>query len=357
MPNERGHILVVDDYRTNRLKLSLGLKQQGHTVAEAESGPQALEMLRTESFDLVLLDIIMPEMDGYEVLRQMKSDNALRHVPVIVISAQDEFESVIQGIELGAEDYLPKTFNPVLLKARIQVCLEKKRLRDQEQAFMRQLQQEREKSEHLLLNILPAPVAERLKQIDETAIVAIADSFDDVSIMFVDIVDFTQLSASMSATELVKMLNTVFSNFDMLIDYYGLEKIKTVGDAYIVVGGLSLPRTDHLEAIAQMALDVLASAYQFSRHDGMPFELRVGIHVGPVVAGVIGTKKFAYDLWGDTVNTASRMESHGLPGAIQVTQSVYERLCASYRFEPRGEISVKGKGNMSTYLLTGRIAA
>ncbi|MGC1375002.1 MAG: adenylate/guanylate cyclase domain-containing protein [Anaerolineales bacterium] len=351
MSDEKGHILVVDDYRTSRLKLALGLKQQGHTTVQAESGQQALDMLRAESFDLVLLDIIMPEMDGYEVLRQMKSDSALRDVPVIVISAQDELESVVRGIELGAEDYLHKSFDPVLLKARIEACLEKKRLRDQEQTFLHELKLEREKSERLLLNILPGLVAERLKQTQDI----IADSFEDVSVMFVDIVDFTPLSTSMPPAELIRMLNAVFSSFDALVDRYELEKIKTSGDAYIVVGGLPLSRNDHLEAIACMALDVLASASQFSRSDGEPFQLRVGIHTGPVVAGVIGTKKFSYDLWGDTVNIASRMESQGLPGAIQVTQDVYERLRDRYLFLPRGEISVKSKGTMQTYLLTSRI--
>jgi class 3 adenylate cyclase len=350
MASERGHILVVDDHPTNRLKLSLGLKQQGHTVSQAESGRQALDMLRRESFDVVLLDILMPEMDGHEVLRQMKSDNALRAVPVIVISAQDEPESIIRGIELGAEDYLPKSFDPVLLKARIGACLEKKRLRDQEQAFMREIQKEREKSERLLLNILPAPVAERLKQTQDI----IANSVEDVSVMFVDIVDFLPLSNSMPPTEMVKMLNSVFSTFDALVDEYGLEKIKTTGDCYMVVGGLPLPRADHLEAIAGMALDVLVSTAQFQRSDGRPFQLRIGIHTGPVVAGVIGTKKFAYDLWGDTVNIASRMESQGLPDAIQVTQDVYGRLQGCFRFEPRGEITIKGKGNMMTYLLLSR---
>lgn len=351
MDAERGHILIVDDYRPNRLKLSLGLKQQGHTVAQAESGREALDMLRAESFDLVLLDIIMPEMDGYEVLRQMKKNGMLRDVPVIIISAQDEVESIVQGIELGAEDYLPKSFDPVLLKARIEACLEKKRLRDQEQAFMREIQKEREKSERLLLSILPAPVAERLKHTQDI----IADDVEDASVMFVDIVDFLPLSMSMPPAEVVKMLNSVFSTFDALVDQYGLEKIKTSGDCYMVVGGLPIPRTDHLEAIAAMALDVMTSSSQFSRNDGKPFQLRVGIHCGPVVAGVIGTKKFAYDLWGETVNIASRMESHGVPGAIQVTQDVYERLQSCCVFQPRGEITVKGKGNMMTYLLTGRI--
>lgn len=353
MAGERGHILVVDDYPTNRLKLSLGLKQQGHTVAQAESGRQALEMLRIESFDLVLLDILMPEMDGYEVLREMKNDNALRNVPVIIISAQDELESVVHGIELGAEDYLPKSFDPVLLKARIEACLEKKRLRDHEQAFLHEIQEERERSERLLLNVLPVPVAERLKQTQDI----IADSVEDVSVMFVDIVDFLPLSTSMPPVEMVQMLNNVFSTFDALVDQYKLEKIKTSGDSYMVVGGLPLPRADHLESIAEMALDIVACIPKFSpRPDGKPFQVRIGIHSGPVVAGVIGIKKFAYDIWGDTVNIASRMESQGVPNSIQVTESVYERLQQCCQFEPRGEIWVKGKGNMMTYLLTGRIS-
>ena len=345
----QGHILVVDDLRTNRLKLSFGLKQQGHTVAEAENGRQALEMLRAERFDLVLLDILMPEMDGYEVLEQMKKDNALRDVPVIVISAQDELESVVRGIELGAEDYLPKSFDPVLLRARIEACLEKKRFRDKEQAYIREIQLEREKSERLLLNILPAPIAARLKQRQDI----IADHFNDVSVMFIDIVDFTPLATYMPAVEMIKLLNDIFSAIDMLVDRYDLEKVKTSGDSYLVVGGLPTPRGDHLESMAKMALDVLACATQFSRPNGTSLQLRIGIHAGPVVAGVIGRKKFIYDLWGDTVNIASRMESQGLPGAIQVTQVVYDRLNPCFQLQPRGEITVKGKGTMMTYLLIG----
>jgi adenylate cyclase len=347
---EHGHILVVDDLRTNRLKLSLGLKQQGHTVAEAENGRQALEMLHAESFDLVLLDIMMPEMDGYEVLERMKKDDGLRGIPVIVISAQDELESVVRGIELGAEDYLPKSFDPVLLRARIDACLEKKRLRDKEQAYVREIQLEREKSEQLLLNILPAPIAVRLKKNQEI----IADSFNDVSVMFIDIVDFTPLVSQMQPADMVTMLNHVFSAFDALVDRYGLEKVKTSGDSYLVVGSLSVPNSNHIAAMADMALGVIAMTSQFSRNDGAPFQFRIGIHAGPVMAGVIGIKKFIYDLWGDTVNTASRMESHGLPGAIQVTQDVYDRLKDRYTFQPRGEIQVKGKGNMITYLMMGK---
>ncbi len=159
MTAEHGHILVVDDHRTTRLKLSLGLKQQGHTVAEAENGQQALDILRAESFDLVLLDILMPEMDGYQVLEHMKDDDALRDVPVIVISAQDEIENVVKGIELGAEDYLPKSFDPVLLKARIGACLEKKRLRDQEARYLARIEKEKSRSEKLLNIVIPIGVA------------------------------------------------------------------------------------------------------------------------------------------------------------------------------------------------------
>ncbi len=348
--DERGNILIVDDLRTNRLKIAIGLKKQGYRIAEAENGRQALEMLRAQTFDLVLLDILMPELNGYEVLEEMKNDSALRSVPVIVISAQDELESVVRGIELGAEDYLPKNFDPVLLRARIGASLEKKRLRDQEQAYLREIQLEREKSERLLLNILPAPIAERLKQREEI----IADSFEQASVMFIDIVSFTKLSSQVPAAQVVLMLNEVFSTFDALTEKYRLEKIKTSGDSYLVVGGLPVPKPDHLEAIAEMALDVLTSITKFHQIGEDHLQLRIGIHTGLVEAGVIGKNKFIYDIWGDTVNIASRMETTGLPGTIQVTETVYQLLAGKYRFESRGEISVKGKGPMNTYMLVGR---
>ena len=351
MAHELGNLLIVDDFLPNRLKMSLSLQQQGHTVELAESGVKALELLSSKSFDLVLLDIVMPEMDGYEVLRRMKADTNLRNIPVILVSAHDELEKIVQGIELGAEDYLPKSFNPVLLKARIGACLEKKALRDQEQNYLSQIQHEREKSEKLLRNILPDSIADRLKQTEDI----IADNVEDVSVMFIDIVESVPLSANWPAVDLVQMLNHIFSSFDELVDHYHLEKIKTSGDSYMVVGGLPLPQKDHLEAMAQMALDIRESSKRFTRHDGSPMQFRLGLHCGPVIAGVIGTKKFAYDLWGETVNIASRMESQSLPNAIQVTPTVYERLKDHFTFSPRGEIEVKGKGLMTTYFLQGRV--
>lgn len=213
-----------------------------------------------------------------------------------------------------------------------------------------QLAAERERSEKLLLNILPEPIAERLKQDPRT----IADSFTEVTVLFADIVGFTRLSEQISPTKVVELLNQTFSIFDQLAERHGLEKIKTIGDAYMVVCGLPEPRSDHAEAIADMALEMQQALGAFNQRSAHTLQIRIGIHTGPVVAGVIGMKKFAYDLWGDTVNTASRMESHSIPGQIQVSKTTYERLKQHYRFEERGLISIKSKGDMQTYLLRGR---
>lgn len=350
MTLDQAAVLVVDDIEANRDLLGRRLKRHGYTVTVAEDGSQALELMQAQPFDLVLLDIMMPKMNGYQVLEQLKADSSLRHIPVIMISAVDDLDSVVKCIELGAEDYLTKPFNPVLLKARISACLEKKRLRDQEQAFLKQLQAEQEKSERLLLNILPKAIAEKLKQGWNT----IADSFAEVTVLFADIVDFTKLSAQVSPTDLVNLLNDIFSTFDRLAEQHGLEKIKTIGDAYMVVGGLPVPTPDHAVAIAEMALDMQQAIAQFNTQREQPFSIRIGINTGPVVAGVIGTHKFTYDLWGDTVNIASRMESQGIIGKIQVTTATYERLRERYKFEDRGLIDVKGKGEMRTYLLLDR---
>ncbi|MEW6492386.1 MAG: adenylate/guanylate cyclase domain-containing protein [Cyanobacteriota bacterium] len=210
--------------------------------------------------------------------------------------------------------------------------------------------EEREKAERLLLNILPASIAKRLEQEQNT----IADSFDEATVLFADIVNFTNLSSEISPTDLVGLLNEIFSRFDRLVERYDLEKIKTIGDSYMVVGGLPLPCDDHAEAVAEFALDMQQEIEEFNAEKGQAFRMRIGINTGPVVAGVIGIKKFIYDLWGDTVNIASRMESHGVPGCIQVSSTTYERLKDKYVFQERGMIDVKGKGKMTTYLLNDR---
>lgn len=350
---ERGSLLVVDDNEMNREMLSRQFERQGYEVSVAPNGHLALDLVRAKRFDLVLLDMVMPEMNGYQVLQRLKTDSSLRHIPVIMISALDDTDAVVRCIELGADDYLPKPFNPVLLKARIAACLEKKRLRDREQDYLEQLRIEREKSERLLLNILPEPIVARLKRGEAP----IADGFEEATVLFADLVGFTQLSAVTPAKELVAMLNEIFSSFDRLAERYGLEKIKTIGDAYMAVAGLPTPRSDHAETAADMSLDIVKTIAQFRAEAGKPLSIRVGINTGPVVAGVIGNNKFSYDLWGDTVNTASRMESHGVPDSISVTAAVYERLRHKYVFEERGILRIKNKGEMRVYLLKARLTA
>jgi adenylate cyclase len=227
------------------------------------------------------------------------------------------------------------------------------RLREQEFMSRQALAEEERKSEHLLLNILPEPVAARLKENEET----IADGFSDVTILFADIVGFTRMSARMPPEAVVAMLNEVFSLFDQLTDRHGLEKVKTIGDAYMAVGGVPKPRPDHLQAVADLALDMREAVEHLPPRDGERLQIRIGINTGPVVAGVIGRRKFAYDLWGDTVNTAARMESSGVPGQIQVTREVYMGLRERYVFEERGPVAIEGKGDMTTYLLVGPTAA
>jgi len=206
------------------------------------------------------------------------------------------------------------------------------------------LEEERERSERLLLNVLPPTIAERLKSGESV----IADRAAQAGVLFADIAGFTSLSEKMSPEAVVQMLDEVFSVFDGLTDEHGLEKIKTIGDAYMVASGLLESRPSHVEDLAKMALAMQREIQRFPR-----LQLRIGIDVGPVVAGVIGRSRFIYDLWGDTVNTASRMESHGVPGSIQTTERAYELLADEFEFEARGSIDVKGKGPLRTFLLTG----
>lgn len=213
-----------------------------------------------------------------------------------------------------------------------------------------QVVEEKEKSEGLLHNILPVPIANRLKENPKI----IADGFESVSVLFADIVGFTHLSTVFTPDQLVDYLNEIFSEFDKLAMIYEMEKIKTIGDAYMVSGGLPKHSPGHLERMADMALDMMKYVEKHKHEGAEKLEIRIGFHVGPVVAGVIGIKKFAYDLWGDTVNTASRMESQGMAGKVNVTKAVKEQLEHKFEFEERGEIEVKGKGKMTVYFLNGR---
>jgi adenylate cyclase len=346
-PLPTARILAVDDDDMNRDMLVRRLDKLGYEVTEAGTGRVALGKLKDGGFDLVLLDILMPDLDGFQTLEYMKADPRLKHIPVIMLTALDDVESTVRCIEAGAEDYVPKPFNPVVLRARITASLEKKRLRDQEQAFLAQLQVERTKSDRLLLNVLPKAIAERLKAGHRT----IVDSFIDSTVLFADIVGFTRIASKQSPQRTVQLLNELFSSFDRIAEQFEVEKIKTIGDAYMMVSGVPVIRADHAESCAATAFELLEAVKAFNRRHQLEWAVRIGLNSGPVVAGIIGTKKFAYDLWGDTVNIASRMESHGQPGQIQVSEVTKKLLDGKYDFQPMGVIEIKNSAPMPTYLL------
>ncbi len=295
----------------------------------------------------MLLDLMMPDINGFEVLGRLKASPALRDIPVIMISALDEVDSVIRCIEAGAEDYLPKPFNPVLLRARINACLERKSLRDRERRHLAQIEDEKERHEHLLLNVLPKPIVARLNSGEAL----IADRFDEVTVLFSDLVGFTEMSSRLTPTRLVTLLNQLFSEFDEIARTHGVEKIKMIGDAYMVVAGVPEPQSDHCDAIARMALDMRGAIERIAESIGEHLAFRVGIHTGPVVAGIIGTHRFIYDVWGDTVNVASRLETTSPANHIQISRATADRLSGSFELTPRGIIEVKGKGELETFFL------
>jgi class 3 adenylate cyclase len=256
------------------------------------------------------------------------------------------------GLELGAIDYIYKPISPAIVKKRVKNHLELKRLHDQEKAYLKQIEREKEKLDLLLANILPDSIADQLKECQNV----IAESFAEITVMFIDLVGFTELSGQIPAVKLVLILNEIFSTFDSLAEKHKLEKIKTIGDSYMVVGGLLPEQKNHAEIIADMALDIIDVIARYEGPDGESFNIRIGINTGPVIAGVIGKKKYSFDLWGETVNIASRMESQGEAGRIQVTESTYQLISSKYHFEKREPIDVKGKGEMQTYFILGKLA-
>ena len=348
-------VLVVDDSRTLRNLLIRELTLIGITnISEAIDGNDAIDKIRNEAFDLVLLDMEMPELDGLETLKIIKLTPEFQYLPVIVISGSEQFERTIECIQIGAEDYLPKPYNPVLLQARVFSSLERKRLRNLDFDRIIQLQHEKEllnieqiKTEKLMLNILPKPIAERLKKGESN----IAGSYPEVTILFSDLVGFTKIASQKTATELVRLLNDLFSRFDIRAENIGLEKIKTIGDAYMAVGGLPIPRPDHAQIVAKMALGMYEDLAAFNVANDIDINMRIGINSGPVVAGVIGFTKFSYDLWGNTVNTASRMESSSEAGRIQITPITRELLEDFFEIEERELVECKGLGKILTSYL------
>ena len=341
-------ILVVDDNPGNTEYLSRKLIAAKHDVSVANSGKEAEAILNGgKQLDLILLDILMPDLSGYEILGRNKTLLQSKNIPVIVVSSLDEQETVYRCLESGAQDFITKPVNFMILAARINSALERKYLLDREEQHLARIESEKQKNEELLLNILPRSIATRMKANERL----IADSVSDCSILFADIVGFTPLSERLGPVRIVEMLNGIFTRFDDFCEEIGVEKIKTIGDNYMVAGGVPKPDPRHASKIAKMAIAMMRYISDLPSIDQTPLNMRIGIHSGPAVAGVIGKKKFVYDLWGDAVNTAGRMESHGQAGRIQVSAATARLLHGEFDVESRGFISVKGKGDLETFTL------
>src|SRR6266516_4550623 len=351
MASDLPGILIVDDNEDNRYTLQLLLETDGHErIASAASGTEAIALIEKEKFSLVLLDLMMPDMNGDEVLRLIKSDPDKRDIPVVMISADTDAEKVSQCIELGADDYLPKPFNPSILRARIGAALRRHSLRALENEYLGKIENEKRHSENLLRNVLPAEIATRLRSGESN----IADHFDDATVIFADVVGFGKITARMKAFEIVACLNQLFSEFDKLAEDVGIEKIKTIGDNYMAVAGVPRPRPNHPRIAAKFALDLVAVTTRLRSRLPVPFPIRVGLHSGPVMAGVIGTRRFAYDVWGDTVNIAARIEAASQPNRVLASAATVKGLGSDYSFDGPHKIDNKEERVLEAFVLNPR---
>jgi class 3 adenylate cyclase len=339
-----GRLLIVDDNEITRDTLRRRLVHEGHIVAVAANGRQGLQMIRSQPFDLVLLDLMMPGLSGWQVLQQLKADPRLRSLPVIMISALNELHSVVQCIETGAEDFLTRPVNPVLLRARINSSLERKRLRDQEESFRQKLQEAEKRAQELLLAILPEAIVVGLKGERRPR----PRRHENVAVLMADIVNFTPYCDRHEPEEVVRYLDELIGAWEKSALDYKVQKIKTIGDAFMAAAGLLEQVDNPVQACVRFGLDMIAAVQKLPTE----WDVRVGIHFGPVVAGVIGSRQYLYDLYGDTVNTAARMESHGLPGAVTLSMEAWQQIAHLAHAWER-VIDVKGKGLLPTMRFGG----
>jgi adenylate cyclase len=349
-------ILIVDDKAANVLLLDQMLRGAGYSNICSTSHPREVTQLhRKNHYSLILLDLQMPGMDGFDVMAELKTIETDGYLPVLVVTAQPDLK--LRALKAGAKDFVSKPFELAEVLMRVYNLLEVRLLHLEARKLFLQVEAEQKVSERLLLNMLPSAIVQRLKTQPQTAdgsMEIIADSFPDATILFAGLHDFSRLTESMPATAVVTLLSAIYSSFDALTEKLGLEKIKVMGESYMIAAGVPVARADHAEAMAEAALALQEQIAMYDAPNGETFSLRIGINTGPVVAGVIGKTKFTYDVWGETVNTAWHMETYGSPGYIQVNQSTYAKLRDKYDFDDRGEFSIKNESSLKTYFLKGR---
>ena len=353
----KAKLLIVDDQVANVLLLERLLRSAGYAaICSTQNPTEVMDLHRKNRYDLILLDLNMPEMDGFQVMEGLKSIEGEGVLPVLVITAQPNEK--LRALKVGALDFLSKPFDIAEVLARVQNLLQVRLLSLETQKLYEQVLVEQDLSEMLLHNVLPKAIAERLKGRSKLTADhlnhAIVDSYANVTVLFADIVGFSAFAQVVSSEVMVGVLNDLFTRFDHIAEHRGLEKIKTIGDCYMAAAGLPVAVPDHADRAAHMSLDMLVAIQDFNAGGQHPLNIRIGISTGAAVAGIIGKSKFLYDLWGDVVNTASRMESHGTAGRIQMSDSTRNALNHPFSLENRGVIEVKGKGKINTWFLNNR---
>ncbi len=342
-PRDAGQILVIDDTPENLVLMQRQLGRQGHQVAVATSAAQGLEIIATTQVEVILVDVLMPEMNGIELLARLKAHPQWRYIPVIVVSGLRDMRAVSRCIAAGAEDYLQRPVDPVLLHARVGSCLEKHRWHQRELRYLAEIEYERDRADALLHSVLPGGVIARLRAGEKV----IADRFESSTIVFADIVGFTPWTARLDPSEVLSRLTEIFLAFDDLAAKHGVEKIKTIGDAYMAACGVPDAVEDHADramAFARAMID------EIGRKTGDAMAIRVGVHSGPVIAGLIGRSRFVYDVWGETVNIASRLEGAGVPSRIHLSEATRQMLRTQSTDFERRTSTLRGVGEITTYI-------
>jgi adenylate cyclase len=355
----RAKVLVVDDQEANVTLLERMLGGAGYVSVTSTRDPRAVcELHRQNRYDLILLDLQMPVMDGFEVMEGLKEIEKDGYLPVLVITAQPDHK--LRALRAGAKDFVSKPFDLAEVLTRVHNMIEVRLYAGELAASHVELKKlfdqvvaERKVSERLALQVPPDSIAARLKARPDVA----ADSFADVTVLIADVVGFAQLTPTVGPEALALMLDEVFTLFDGLAGERGLKKIKTLGNSYMAASGLPVPSADHAAQAAHLSLDMIEALDHFNERSTSTLQVRIGIDSGDVVAAVIGRRLFLYDVWGDAVNTASRMESHGVAGRVQVSQSTRQRLGEPFLLEERGALAVEGQGELKTWFLSGRTSA
>ncbi len=338
-------VLIVEDSPTQALHLQLLLDQMGLSTLLASNGCKGIMLARQSRPDIIILDMELPDLTGDQVLVRLKADPLLRDIPVVMASTLSNVERIARCIEMGAEDYLPKPLNVTLLRARLAACLEKKRMHEQEILYLRRVEEERARFEELLHVILPAEVVQEL----QTTGMVKPRRCENVAVLFADVVNFTPYCNAHPPEEVFVNLQMMAEAYENLALRYGLQKIKTSGDAFLATAGLFQSHANPVFNCVQCALAMIPAARALPAQ----WEMRIGIHVGPVMAGVVGQRQYLFDIWGNTVNTAQRIESHGRASAVNLSALAWEQVAACCEAESLGTVSVKGKGDLEIFQVIG----